>query len=47
VVGAAAVAEAISPPEMDNLLIPLATLLTSHFLHASGRYPFLFPSHVP
>jgi len=29
---------------MDNLLIPLSTLLSCHFLHASKRFPFLFPS---
>jgi len=43
----ATIAEAVSPPEMDNLLIPLSTLLSCHFLHASRRFPFLFPSSPP
>jgi len=38
----ATVAEGISPPEVDNILIPLATLLTSYGLQASGSVPFLF-----
>jgi hypothetical protein len=38
---AATLAEAVSPPQVDNLLVVYAVIITGYALIASGKAPFL------
>eukprot|EP00277_Geminigera_cryophila_P047445 CAMPEP_0173088362 /NCGR_PEP_ID=MMETSP1102-20130122/24882_1 /TAXON_ID=49646 /ORGANISM="Geminigera sp., Strain Caron Lab Isolate" /LENGTH=161 /DNA_ID=CAMNT_0013971237 /DNA_START=52 /DNA_END=537 /DNA_ORIENTATION=+ len=40
--GVAAIVEGVSPPDVDNILIPVSVILTGFYLSGWDKYKFLF-----